>query len=468
MKVLFVMQHSGYVRNYEPVIVELAKRGHEVHLAFNASKDKDSSQNEGILSGALEASPNIICEKNLLPRRTDKWADFAIFIRTLRDCMRYLTPKYTDAHDLRERIFNRFQRSCGRIGRIVQISRCLYLYRRLTGRWGVGALSRLMQIFERVVPVDPTIHGYLRDAKPDILLVTPLLDFASQQADYLKSAKVLGIRSALCVHSWDNLTNKGLIHVQPDRVILWNEAQKREAITMHGTPAESVAITGAQCYDKWFERKPSRTREAFLRETGLPADATQVVTYLCSSPFIAPDEVGFVMRWLQVVRGNEQVKGAAILIRPHPQNAGQWSDVDLSAMGSAAVWPRAGANPINDQAKNDFYDSMYYADAVVGINTSAMIESGTLGKTVLTVLDGAFKGTQEGTLHFHHLVKGGLLKVSRDLPEHVRQLCETLNDSAASSQRVREFIGHFVRPHGLDVPCAPIVADAIEALAKVP
>ena len=35
---------------------------------------------------------------------------------------------------------------------------------------------------------------------------------------------------ALPVLSWDNLTNKGLIRVQPDQVFVWNEAQKAEAV----------------------------------------------------------------------------------------------------------------------------------------------------------------------------------------------------------------------------------------------
>ena len=66
-----------------------------------------------------------------------------------------------------------------------------------------------------------------------MLLVTPLVDIGSDQVDYVKAAQRLGIRSALPVLSWDNLTNKGLIRVQPDRVYVWNEAQKAEAVAMH-------------------------------------------------------------------------------------------------------------------------------------------------------------------------------------------------------------------------------------------
>lgn len=466
LKIMFVMQHIGYIRNYAPVIVEIARRGHTVNLAFNSFKGRDGKLNEGLLESVLAVSPNIMADEALAPRRRGGWEKTTVIIRTLRDCLRYLTPRYKNAHGLRARIFNRLIKIFDPFSRALPLTGLLRLYGVLTGRVGIRLLSGALQRFESVVPVDSHIHTYIADINPDILLVTPLIDFASPQVDYIKSARALGIPCALCVHSWDNLTNKGLIHVQPDGVIVWNEAQKREAVEMHRVSAEAVLITGAQCYDKWFERRPSRTRAQFLADTGLPASSAQVITYVCSSPFIAPDEVGFVMRWIESLRGHEQTKNAAILIRPHPQNAEQWSAVIMDKVSAVSIWPRAGANPINDHAKNAFYDSMYFADAVVGINTSAMIESGTLGKAVFTILDDQFKGTQEGTIHFHHLVEGGLLKVANDLPQHVEQMAEVLCDTSASCEQVLGFIRSFVRPHGLEKPCTPLVADAIESLAS--
>ncbi len=33
MRILFLARHYGYLRNYESAILELARHGHEVHLA---------------------------------------------------------------------------------------------------------------------------------------------------------------------------------------------------------------------------------------------------------------------------------------------------------------------------------------------------------------------------------------------------------------------------------------------------
>ena len=53
---------------------------------------------------------------------------------------------------------------------------------------------------------------------------------------------------------------------------------------MHGVPPERVVVTGAHCYDQWFGRQPSRSRERFCARVGLRPDRPFVL-YLCSSLF---------------------------------------------------------------------------------------------------------------------------------------------------------------------------------------
>src|SRR4029450_11684169 len=122
---------------------------------------------------------------------------------------------------------------------------------------------------------------------PDVVLITPLVDLGSDQVEYVKAARAVGIRSALCVHSWDNLTNKGLIRVLPDRVYVWNEAQKREAVAMHRVRREGVGVTGAPLSARCSARRPSTPREEFCAKIGLSPDQPFFL-YLCSSQFIAP------------------------------------------------------------------------------------------------------------------------------------------------------------------------------------
>jgi hypothetical protein len=136
-----------------------------------------------------------------------------------------------------------------------------------------------------------------------VLVVTPLLYFGSRQVDYVRAARARGIPSVLAVGSWDHLTTKGIIHELPDRIVVWNELQRTEAVELHGARPEQVTVTGAQAYDHWFTARPSTAREVFCAHVGLPPQRPYLL-YLCSSPFIAPREVDVVKRWIAAIRGS--------------------------------------------------------------------------------------------------------------------------------------------------------------------
>jgi hypothetical protein len=71
-----------------------------------------------------------------------------------------------------------------------------------------------------------------------VVLITPLINLGSSQIEYQRAARRLGIPTALCVWSWDHLSSKALIRDAPDRVFVWNDVQRREALELHGLPAD--------------------------------------------------------------------------------------------------------------------------------------------------------------------------------------------------------------------------------------
>jgi hypothetical protein len=327
-------------------------------------------------------------------------------------------------------------------------------------------VSALAGIVESAIPTDPAIDAAVASIAPDVVVVTPLVDFVSYQVDYVKTARRHGIPVCMAVASWDNLTNKGIINIQPDQVIVWNEAQKREAVALHGVKAEDVRVTGAQLFDDWFDRTATTTRESFCARVGL--DPTrQFLLYLCSSLFIARDEVSFVRAWLARLRSCDypSLRECGVLVRPHPGHAAQWADVDLSTLGNVAIWPREGDMPLFEEAKAAYYDSIYHSAAVVAINTTGMIEAGIVGRASFTLLAPEFASTQGGTVHFAHLTAPGFLRTAPSFEEHHAQLDAELRHPS-SRVSLAPFITEFVRPFGLESPATPRVAAAIEELGS--
>lgn len=481
-RILFVMLHPGFIRYFEGALYALADAGHQVHVAFEINRTK---LGEDVTAQRLAArSPRITC--GTTPERTESvrqflargdreavrsgdaarprsreeaWESLATTVRLLQDYLRFFDPAFARADALRARAEKRLPR--------IYVS-CAAALMRLGRPARAGALAAL-RLVERLIPVPAALDAFVRAHDPDVLVVTPLVELGSQQVDYVKCAKQLGIASVLPVASWDNLTSKGLIRVVPDHVVVWNEAQKDEAVSLHGVAPDRVAVTGAATFDRWFAASPSRSREEFCRLVGL--DPTRpFVLYVGSSTFIAPDEVPFVERWLAHLRSSAEpaVASAGVLVRPHPANSRQWRACDPSTMAGAALWPPIGTDPNAPDFWRDYFDSLYFSAAVVGINTSAQIEAAIVGRPVLTIRMPEFAHAQEGTLHFRHLVSGaGVVRAAGSLDEHVGQLADVLARGVDESA-TREFVRVFVRPQGLATPVAPLFAQTVAAIAARP
>jgi hypothetical protein len=445
---LFVMHYPGYLRYFDSVVRTLVDRGHHVDIAF----DNPDKQSEG--GEALDGLRGVeVLDR--MPTRRDVWATVARAVRGTIDYVRYLHPDFEDAPYLRDRMR-------GALPPVFAF----------VGRWSTasaGATTRLTRLFstcERAIPSSAVLEALIRSRAPDAVIVTPLVTDRSPQVDVIKSAQALGIPAALCVASWDHLTTKGLIRVQPDLVSVWNEEQKREALAYHYADPARIVVTGAQPFDRWFERVPT-DRTEFCRKVGLPAEKPFVLFAGSTASISTPDaELRFVRRWVDALRRERTLSDVNILVRPHPYNAKHWSEVDVDDMPDVVVYPRT-ANPVNEADRQDYFDSLYHCHAVVGVNTTAMIEAAIVGRTVHSILDDEFRDTQTGTLHFRYMLaeNGGFLRVGTTFAEHARQLAETLASPDIGRADCARFVAAFIRPHGVDTPTTPVLVDALERLA---
>lgn len=451
MKILFIARHSTYFRNYDAAIRTLAAHGHRIHLAVEV---EDKLGGDAAVR-ALTAEWPAITSGMVPSRRPDTWSGVARRLRLGLDYLRYLDPFYDAAPLRRVRARNRTPRLLAAFANPPLVG---------GPRWR-RVYGRCLHAVDAAVPPPASVVDYVAAQAPDVVLITPLVDLGSQQIDYVRAARQLGIPCGLAVWSWDHLTTKALLREYPDRVFVWNETQRREAIQLHGVPPARIVVTGAQCFDHWFARGPARSRAEFCAQLGLPPDRPMVL-YVCTGVIKgSPPEVDFAREWLGWLRGSADpiLAGAGVLIRPYPSTAGVWSGVDLSAFGPVAVW---GGNPVDEVSRARYFDSLYHSSAVVGLNTSAFIEGAIVGREVLTLLVPRFHDNQMGSAHFRYLLEvgGGMLRVAETPEAHLAQLGAALRRPPGTEHPHRAFLEAFVRPRGIDAPATPVFVEAVEAL----
>ena len=446
MKILFFGRRFTYFRNFDTVLRELISRGHVIHLAV----ERETEEGRQFIEGLLNEYPDHLSISVAPDRAPDDWTWIITRLRPGLEYLRYQHKLFKNAPMLVERSRERTP------GIFVRLGDAVGRY----ARWTRRPIESVLRWLERSVPDDAGIRAFVEEQRPDLVLITPLIALGSSQIDYMRAARSLGIPTALCVWSWDHLSSKALLREQPDRIFVWNDTQKREAMKLHGVPKRRIVVTGAQCFDKWFDRAPSRDRATFFSQIGLPADRP-VLLYVCSAPFAgSPPEAPFVVEWIRRIRtsGSQRLRETPILVRPHPSRRPEWEDVDLTQFADVVLW---GSDPLLAPARDDYFDSLYHSAVVAGLNTSAFIEAGILGRPVHTILLPEWFESQMGTVHFRYLFEagGGLLTSATSYDEHLAQLDAAL---ANPSTEVRPFVSAFVRPRGLNVAATPVFVEHVE------
>ena len=466
MKFLIVVKQKKNVDTFLDTIRALVGRGHTVTLAVQERHDTRVEQLAAdLVSTSFSLTPGPMV-------RTDPWAETAPLLRSLADCLHYQQPRLHGAQKLQARTIDKLREEL----RLRVDDRHAAEVLRQVPQEQIDRLRAILGLAEQHLPTDPLYDTFLHEQRPDVLLLSPLVHFGSAQADLVASAKRQRIPVGMLLFSWDNLSTKGRLHRTPDWMFVWNERQRAEAAELHGFPEDRVVVVGAPRFDSFFSLRQLMTAEQFLEPLGLDPSAPTLL-YVCSSPFVSAGELAFVHKWLGALRASPgKARTANVIVRPHPDIALLGPDVPVEQFR----WPaakgmqglvsrpfddaRAVVMRTSDRAMQGLHECILHSAAVVGLNTSAELEAAIVGRPVYTVLAGdADADGQSSTLHFHYLLEreGGFVRAANGLEAHVAQLDAELaapSDPAA----IRRFVGDFLRPHGIDWPVSPLLAEELE------
>lgn len=460
LRVLFVVRRLKYLTYFKSSLELLCDRGHEL-LMLLEDDEHDVREAAWLESMSARANFSHLFEDqfaNDLARRP------AVRIRRAHEYLRLTEPRYEGRAHYRKR------------KSVLQSPTWIHTLESrgiLDSRVAHRVVRSAVGILDRAMPLPARPAAFVREVGPDVVVVCDHGRPGSLHSAYVQACREQGIPVVIWVASWDNLTTRQLTRSVPDRMLVWNEWQVREAVELHGLPPAIVAATGAPSFDEWFSRRPSPAAD-FLDRIGLDPERPYIL-WVGGALFPATrTEPEFVRDWLQALRssGDPQLGSIGVLLRPHPYRVDDWFATDFSDFENVVVHPGPDMTiPVDDDQRADYFDSIYHAAAVVGLNSSAMIEAAIIGRSVLAMIVPEFHDSQEGTFHFSYLLEanGGPVRTSATLEEHLGQLRQTLDgrDDALRRQS-REFVERFVRPHGIGQPATPIAVDAIEELAQLP
>lgn len=450
MKIAFVFSQGKHYFYYDRVVRLLHAQGHEVRVICPTDFSEDGNKSGRALIKLLNEQVDVVLENAIFTSRQNPyWVEL---LRNLRDYAIFVRPEHPSPHlasiwigkELSKKMLRRLEYPVIRS-----------LIRSKTVR-------SLLRFLESYIQPNPEIAKWLKTFQPQVIFASPYVFREDFEVEYTKAAQSLNIPVIAALLSWDNLTSKGTYHVKPEYLFVWNQALVEEAIHIHDFDPQQVFISGAPVYDPWFDLSPSMDRASFYARIGLDTSRPYIL-YLCSSKSISERESDLIQILINHFSTLDESSRPALVVRPHP-----FKDMGVDGLENewVKVFPKGGQRPDTDEARSTYYDSLYYCEAVIGVNTTGFLESAILDKPCLTLVTSMTSAGQEMRAHFKHLMDAGYIEVARDFSELVDKTMEIISGKDIWKENRVQFVRNFIRPHGLDVPASNVMAGAIIAVAN--
>lgn len=263
----------------------------------------------------------------------------------------------------------------------------------------------ILAILERILRqrAQQIYADILNRHRPNLVLV-PSPGFRHEDQTLIRAARLRSIPTLAVVSSWDNLTGRGAMKVEPDEFCVWNEPMVTHAERYHGIARERVHITGAAQFDTYAHTDRMFSRAEVERRLGV-APGRVIITYLTAAGFNAAERFDLEMFITALKHRAPSAHGEPLLvIRVHPHEDErlyhQFVEADVVVLDPNAppTTPGASTSDMTPAMAREYWKaSLLSASDVVFAScaTTALIESCIFDRPSFLVTPGERPGVDQ-------------------------------------------------------------------------
>jgi CDP-Glycerol:Poly(glycerophosphate) glycerophosphotransferase len=225
-----------------------------------------------------------------------------------------------------------------------------------------------------------------------VMLVTSSPGLILSEVPLLRTAARRRIWSMAIDPSWDNFTNKLLPVRRVNRLVVWNDLMKQQAIELHGYDEDQLRVAGTPQWDRYFRDRVSIARREFCERVG--ANPNRKLLTLTTTPrelYAHHDHVLRVL--LRAIHENRFAHQVQVLVRLHPRDDRAHyaefegvPDVVLEKPFRETV--RAGdglAVDVTAAAQQHLADTLFHSDVIVNVASTIAVEAAIFDTPVVNV-----------------------------------------------------------------------------------
>ena len=216
---------------------------------------------------------------------------------------------------------------------------------------------------------------------PDFIFVT--YPFSFYTYPILRHAHKSKIPILGYVPSWDNLTSKWEVPVKLNKLIVWNNIMKQDAINFLGYSDDSVSITGVPQFDIHSNLSSLLDRGKFINT--LHGDENKKILLYATGTAQLSDSEPFIVKMIyDMIQNNKFDHPCQLLLRVHPRRSLSDFDDLIDKPGVLIQTPGKASKEFQDSGyvwKSDLDDysilsnTLHHTDVMINVASTITIES---------------------------------------------------------------------------------------------
>lgn len=296
--------------------------------------------------------------------------------------------------------------------------------------------SRLLRTISRFLDLrlvrDERLARFFDAYKPD-LVFTPKIT-SSLDRSFLRQAKKRGIKTVGMISAWDNITlAKYPFRIIPDKLIVYNEIIKGEAVKYLNVSEKDIYISGWPPFDHYVNTKRT-SREEFGKKLGI--DPRKKIILFVSNGTAGTTEWQVLALLDRAIKSGEIKEDVTILVRHHPAQDMLRGDVKYSGNivfdNSKTVFEKTGEtfSEILTQDTDHLADTLFHSDVTINTCSTMSIDAAIYDKPIINL---AFDGWEKKPFyksiasfytpnhtHYQPIVKSGGVRIAYSFAELLR------------------------------------------------
>lgn len=291
----------------------------------------------------------------------------------------------------------------------------------------LGFFSRL---FDK--PLEYLFNNY----RPDLIFIHAFFELTT--IPFIRIAHRRKIKTLGMTLSWDQLTSKGSFYGPIDKLLVWNEILKEEAIRYHGFRPDSIYVVGTPQFDFYIKYKDKIiSRDNFFKKFKLDLNK-KLIVYTTTPEHISPTEPEIIKFLSEAIDCGVIAYPSQIFVRIYTKD--RLSRYNTYRNLKHVTWDYQGDVPPGLGAKEtDIYmlshlaATIKAADVVLNVASTISIDAAIFDKPVVNIAVEPCSRKFHYYAHYANIVATGGVRVAHTNDQLINFINQYLKDSSLDS-----------------------------------